>query len=98
MSAVDERGRLLVAELGNLGCVRVVEASLAPTPRLAVEAPAQDTLKEVCVCACVCVFVCVCVCVCVCVRVCVCVCVCVDIVHPADSHAQSSVICIYIRM
>lgn len=44
--AVDECGRLLVAELGNLGCVRVVEAALAPTPRLAAEPPAPDTLKE----------------------------------------------------
>ena len=44
--AVDERGRLLVAELGNMGSVRVVEASLAPTSRLTVEPSPEDTLKE----------------------------------------------------
>ena len=28
--ALDERARLLVAEIGNKGCLRVAEASLAP--------------------------------------------------------------------
>ena len=35
--ALDERGRLLVADYLNWSCLRVVEASLAPPKRLAVE-------------------------------------------------------------
>jgi len=41
---LDERGRLLLAELGNEGCLRVAEASLAP--RLAVE-PLKNPLTSV---------------------------------------------------
>jgi len=39
--AIDERGRLLVAVDGDEGCLRVVEASLAPPPHLVVQPTAN---------------------------------------------------------
>ena len=44
--AVNQNGQVLVAELGNAGLLRIVDAALAPMTRAAIELPVIDTLKD----------------------------------------------------